>query len=196
MFYFLEGEILKAEVPNRVYLAPFSSLALEVVVPFKSFEHLRNAVGKRVKLYTTVFLKQEGYFEVYGFLDEEERHLFLKLLRLSNIGMRLAYNIVSVFSVEQLREIVSNGRVAELSKVPGIGKKRAERIFVDLKSLFPERKTIEGKDQEVIEEAKACLKSLGFTLKEVEPLVFSEYEKGDTIETLLKKILKKLAPQI
>ena len=138
--------------------------------------------------------------EIYGFLGKEERELFIKLNTLSKIGPKLALNLLSIFSPETLRRIILDKKVQELSKVPGIGPKRAEKLYLELKSLFfkPSQKGIilPPEKEILLEEAKSCLMSLGFQSKEVEKVLYQVFEEKDSLDTLIKKALKEFSPKL
>lgn len=182
-------------------LEPLPFFSVEVFVPLNLVEVLRaNFINQTVNLYVVSFIRKNEFLELYGFLDKETRDLFIKLNTLSKIGPKLALNLLSVFSPERLRQVVLEKQWKELAKVPGIGPKRAEKLFLDLKNLFlkPTFKgmTLPPEKEMVLEEAKACLLSLGFGSKEVEPILYKVFEEGDTLDELVKKALKELAPSL
>lgn len=89
--------------------------------------------GKEITLHTS-FVVREGFQGLYGFLEQEEKDLFETLIEISGIGPKIALSLIGAISLEDLRIIVIEEDAAALSKVPGIGKKSAERLLVELKN--------------------------------------------------------------
>ncbi len=200
MLYSLKGKIKKILPPNKLILAK-NFLCFEIFIPFNLVDIINQKfLEKEILVYVVCFLRKNEFLELYGFLKKEERELFIKLNQLSKIGPKLALNLLSVFSPEELRTIIVNKEVSQLSKVPGIGPKRAEKLYIELKNLFHIRSykglTLPPEKETILEEAKACLVSLGFQPKEIEVLLLKILEEGDTLDLLIKKALKELAPKI
>jgi len=153
---------------------------------------------KQITLFTAVMLVKEEFIQVFGFESKEEREFFLKLNRLSRVGPVLALNILSYYTPEDIKRIVLERRIHDLAKVPGIGQKKAEKLILEIRGLF-EKLTKKGKTLpepvvDLLSEAKECLVSLGFSAKEAEEVLLMVYTEGDSLEEILKKALKKLAP--
>lgn len=200
MLYSLKGVIKKVLPPNKLILAK-NFLYFEIFIPFNLVEIInQNFLEREILIYVVCFLRKNEFLELYGFLEKEERELFIKLNQLSKIGPKLALNLLSVFSPEELRKVIVNKEISQLSKVPGIGPKRAEKLYLELKNLFHIHSykglTLPPEKEKTLEEAKACLISLGFQPKEVEVLLLKILEEGDTLDLLIKKALKELAPKI
>lgn len=90
------------------------------------------ALGSEVKIYTYTYVKEDA-FQLYGFISKEELSLFKKLITVSGIGPKGAASILSAFSAEDLRYAIYAGDIKTISKAPGIGKKTAERLVLELK---------------------------------------------------------------
>ncbi len=201
MLYQLKGTVRDLIPPNRMILQTGESILWEILVPFNLADIIKNDfLEKEVRFYVVPILRKSEYMEIYGFLSKEERDLFTKLNTLSKVGPKLALNLLSVFSPDELREIILKRSIRELSKVPGIGPKRAEKLFLDLKNLFlkPSQKgiIISPEKEMLLEEAKSCLMSLGFQSKEVEKVLYKVFEEDDTLDTLVKKALKEFSPKL
>ncbi|NPA39750.1 MAG: Holliday junction branch migration protein RuvA [Thermodesulfobacteria bacterium] len=196
MLYSLTGCIKKLIPPNRLILQT-GWISWEIFIPLRHTEKVEKLNGK-LELYVVPILRKGEHPELYGFLSFEERELFVKLINISKVGPRLALNIISVFSQSELRNIIVEGNYKALSKVPGIGVKRAEKLFLDLKNLFSKKKEgyLTPEKEAVFEEAKVCLINLGFTSKEAEKVLNSVFSPEDTLDVLLKKALQKLAPGV
>lgn len=201
MLYQLKGIVKKINPPNKLILQTNECIFWEILIPFNLIEILKkNFLEKETFFYVVPILRKNEYIEIYGFLGKEERELFIKLNTLSKIGPKLALNLLSIFSPETLRRIILDKRVQELSKVPGIGPKRAEKLYLELKSLFlktSQKGIILPPEKEILlEEAKSCLMSLGFQSKEVEKVLYQVFEEKDSLDTLIKKALKKFSPKL
>lgn len=90
------------------------------------------APGSEVKIYTYTYVKEDA-FQLYGFISKDELSLFKKLITVSGIGPKGATSILSAFSAEDLRYAIYAGDIKTISKAPGIGKKTAERLVLELK---------------------------------------------------------------
>jgi len=201
MLYQLKGIVKEINPPNKLILQTNECIFWEILIPFNLIEILKeNFLEKETLFYVVPILRKNEYIEIYGFLDKEERELFIKLNTLSRIGPKLALNLLSIFSPETLRRIILDKRVQELSKVPGIGPKRAEKLYLELKSLFlkPSQKGIilPPEKEILLEEAKSCLMSLGFQSKEVEKVLYQVFEEKDSLDTVIKKALKEFSPKL
>ncbi len=201
MLYQIKGKLKEINPPNKLILQTNNFILLELLIPLNLVDLLRkNFLEKEITFYVVPILRKNEYIEIYGFLNKDERELFIKLNNLSKIGPKLALNLLSVFSPETLREVIINKKVHELSKVPGIGPKRAEKLYLELKSLFlkPFQKGIflPPEKEILLEEAKSCLMSLGFQGKEVEKILYKIFEETDTLDTLIKKALREFSPKL
>lgn len=200
MFYKICGILKEILPPNRVVIES-QSLSWEIYVPFNLLEIFkRDFVEREIELFVCPLLRKNEFLEIYGFLTKEERELFLKLNTLSKIGPKLALNILSVFTPELLRKIIEEGRAKEFAKIPGVGEKRAVKLFFELKDLFGKMpfkgRTIPLEKERLLSEAKTSLINLGFNKKEVEEILFKVFHEDDTHESLIKKALRELAPTL
>jgi Holliday junction DNA helicase RuvA len=107
----------------------------EVGVPMSTFYNLP-AVGERTSLFTHMVVREDGQF-LYGFLTDDERATFRQLLKISGIGARMALAVLSGLSASELAQAVALQEVGRLVKIPGIGKKTAERLLLELRDKLP-----------------------------------------------------------
>ena len=132
-----------------------------------------------------------------GFLTEEEKELFLKLISISGIGPKIALNILSGIEVSDLEEAIRRSDVARISLVPGIGKKTAMRIALELQEKLGEKeKVLKIQGWKEREDLISALINLGFKRKEIEPAVEETLKASDKeaeFEPLLRECLKRLA---
>jgi len=125
----LSGKLL-AKLPPQV-LVDAGGVAYEVDVPMSTFYSLP-ATGDAVTLHTHLAIREDAHV-LYGFATLEERGAFRQLIRISGVGARTALSVLSGLSVAELAQAVAMQDAARLTKVPGIGKKTAERLLLELK---------------------------------------------------------------
>ena len=126
---------LEAKAPPQI-LVEVAGVAYEVDVPMSTFYALP-ATGEAVTLFTHLSIKEDSH-SLYGFATMEERTTFRQLIKISGVGARTALSVLSGLSVGELAEAVVLQDAARLTKVPGIGKKTAERLLLELKGKIAE----------------------------------------------------------
>ncbi len=125
----LTGTLLEKNPPQVV--VDVHGVGYEVDVPMSNFFNLP-PTGEKVTLLTHFVVREDGQF-LYGFGSEAERYAFRQLVKISGIGARTALSVLSGLSVTELAEAIARQEVGRLTKVPGIGKKTAERLLLELK---------------------------------------------------------------
>ena len=125
----LSGTLLEKNPPQL--LLDVQGVAYEVDVPMSTFYNLPVA-GERVTLYTQLVVREDAHL-LYGFASEHERHAFRQLTRVNGIGARIALSVLSGLSVAELAQAITLQESGRLTRIPGIGKKTAERILLELK---------------------------------------------------------------
>ena len=126
---------LAAKNPPQV-LVDVGGVAYEIDVPMSTFYNLP-ATGESVTLHTHLLVREDAH-TLYGFATLDERAAFRQLIRISGIGARTALAVLSGLSVTELAHAVTMQEAARLTKVPGIGKKTAERLLLELKGKLSE----------------------------------------------------------
>ncbi len=166
----------------------------ELEAPMSTFYELP-ALGATVSLHTHLAIKEDAH-SLYGFFTEAERELFRTLVKVSGIGAKTALSILSGASVDEFARMVQRADIASLTRVPGIGKKTAERLVVELKDkvgagdqvTLSQPKT--GQPADAVSEASIALQALGYKPQEVSKLVSAASAPGDTAEAIIRKALK------
>jgi Holliday junction DNA helicase RuvA len=158
--------ILAEKNPPQIVL-DLNGVGYELDVPMSTFYNLP-ANGEKVMLLTHFAVREDGHF-LYGFLTEAERFAFRQLLKVSGIGARTALSVLSGLSVNDLAAAVAQQELGRLIKVPGIGKKTAERLLLELKGKLAD--TIGGVSlHAAVDDAKQdisnALLALGYNEKE------------------------------
>ncbi|WP_418318434.1 Holliday junction branch migration protein RuvA [Piscinibacter sakaiensis] len=127
--------LLAEKTPPQVLL-DVNGVGYEIDVPMSSYFNLP-ALGERVSLLTHLIVREDAHV-LFGFLTARERATFRLLIRISGVGPRMALAILSGLSVDDLAQAVSEQQSGRLVKVPGIGKKTAERLLLELKGKLGE----------------------------------------------------------
>ncbi|WP_068458174.1 Holliday junction branch migration protein RuvA [Aedoeadaptatus pacaensis] len=189
----LRGIILEKRLDGVVVES--GSFGLRVFLPGPNLGRLDE--GDEVVLYTYLQVKDDG-FSLFGFLDEEDRELFLLLIGVSGVGPKVAMGIFSRFSAGDVIYFIQNGDAKSLTEAPGIGKKTAQRLILELKDkmkdlhpVAPTADVVQTSRAEPQQDALDALISLGYSPNEARDAV-----KGidsDDVEIVLKEALKRLA---
>jgi holliday junction DNA helicase RuvA len=125
----LTGTLVEKNPPQIV--VDVGGVGYEIDVPMSTFYNLPDN-GAKLSLYTHLVVREDAHL-LYGFLTEQERRTFRRLTRISGIGARIALAVLSGLSVAELAQAVTLQESGRLTKVPGVGKKTAERILLELK---------------------------------------------------------------
>jgi Holliday junction DNA helicase RuvA len=128
----LSGILLEKNPPQL--LLDVQGVAYEVDVPMSTFYNLPQN-GERVTLFTHLVVREDAHL-LYGFGSENERRAFRQLLMVNGIGAKIALSVLSGLSVSELAQAIAMQEAGRLTRVPGIGKKTAERLLLELKDKF------------------------------------------------------------
>ena len=166
----LEGKLEYCGVDSAI--VKVGGVGVRVYLPRSDLPKLGN-IGDKVSLYTHLHVREDN-LSLYGFVSSEEAALFKNLISVSGIGPKVAMALLSGLSVEQLATAIVGGNVDLIDQVPGVGKKMANRLIVDLKSKLEQ----EWKETAVLlapgdSDAIAALTSLGYSLREATQAVSS-----------------------
>jgi Holliday junction DNA helicase RuvA len=160
----LSGTILEKHPP--LVLLDVQGVAYEVDVPMSTFYQLP-ATGAKVTLHTHLLVREDAHL-LYGFATESERVAFRQLLKISGIGARTALSVLSGLTVDELYKAVAVEDVARLIKIPGIGRKTAERLLLELRDKLDAglATTSAARPQSSRGDALHALIALGYSDKE------------------------------
>ncbi|MFH1047979.1 MAG: Holliday junction branch migration protein RuvA [Patescibacteria group bacterium] len=142
--------------------------------------------GSEVELWTHEHIREDAR-DLFGFRTQVERALFLQLLDVSGVGPKMALNILSLGKVEEIERKIDEGDVIWISRVPGVGKKTAQKIILELKGKLAEVGIVDSASDDVV----SALVNLGYSREHARHAV-SGVEEG-TVEDRLKSALKSLA---
>jgi Holliday junction DNA helicase RuvA len=185
---YLRGQLVAKSPPQAI--VEVGGVGYEVEAPLSTFASLP-AVGSDVRLMTHLVVREDAH-TLYGFASEAERRLFRSLLRVSGVGPKVALAVLSGTSVESFALCVQAGDSVALTRIPGVGRKTAERLLVEMRDRVGElagasaagvpRGGPEG-------EAFSALVALGYTAAEATRLLKGA-GPADSTETLIRRALQ------
>ena len=194
----IRGRLLEKNPPQ--ILVETNGVGYEIDVPMSTLYNLPD-IGAEVFLYTHYVVREDAEL-LFGFSTKAERSLFRLLIRISGIGPKIALSILSGISASILAQAVSQAEPGLLTRIPGVGKKTAERIVLELQDKIGpvaggEAAAVEGGSSSaglsgILAETLAALTSLGYSEQEVLPVAESHLAGCTTVEQLLKETLKAL----
>lgn len=188
----LTGTLLEKHPPQ--VLVEVQGVGYEVDVPMSTFYNLP-ATGQPVTLLTHFSVREDAQ-QLFGFLTAKEREAFRLLIRITGVGPRLALAVLSGLSVDELAQAVTLQEAGRLTRIPGVGKKTAERLLLELKGKLADAlptgpgalPTTTG----VQADALNALIALGYSDKEALPVV-KQLPEGLALEEAIRQALKLLA---
>jgi Holliday junction DNA helicase RuvA len=185
----IAGKLLVKHPPQ--ILVDVQGVGYELDVPMSTLYQLP-ATGSDVVLLTHLIVREDAH-QLYGFATESERALFRKLLKISGVGARIALAVLSGMSVADVREAVSRQDSGRLTRIPGIGKKTAERLLLELKdrldvAVIEVRAEADGAGSDVVN----ALLALGYSDKEAQFAV-RNLESGLSVTEGIRQALKVLS---
>ncbi len=200
MIAYIKG-ILEGKYEDSV-VVDHQGIGYEIRLPLSSLAQLRH-VGEEVKIHTYLYVREDA-MQLYGFLSEDDLQVFKLLLTVNGIGPKGALGILSAITPDELRFAVVTGNDQMISKAPGIGKKTAQKLILDLKDKMKIKdfggaigQEISGgaglsTDADMMTEAAQALVSLGYTLAEANKALKGAEQAG-SVEAVIKFGLKQLA---
>ncbi len=191
MIDFLEGNI--EEITEKYLLLNVNGTGYGIAITAAAYDRLRKENGI-ARVYTYMSVSDNGV-ALYGFSNREEKEIFLALISVEGIGPKAGTNILSGVNPEALRKAIATGNEAILTRIPGLGPKKAQRLIVELKDKF--KMHAEGNDEEFTpdEEYLQALLALGFNYqKSREALRQAVKAAGENAnkEVIIKEAIKRL----
>jgi Holliday junction DNA helicase RuvA len=187
----LKGTLIHKSPPWLV--VDVHGVGYELEAPMSTFYDLPD-VGREVFLFTHHAQKEDSV-SLYGFLTEAERRLFRDVQKVSGIGAKIALAVLSGASVGDFARLVQSGDVGALTRIPGIGKKTAERMIVELRDRAADLGAgaaigSVGAPGDPLSEATTALQALGYKPAEAERMARGARAEGDAAETIIRKALQ------
>lgn len=198
MYAFVSGTLVEKHL--TVVIIEAGGIGYEIHVPTSTFEKLPE-VGKPVKLFTHHHVREDAAL-LYGFASRPEKRVFQVMLGVSGIGPKLALAALSAMQPQDLRDHVVRGDTAILTSIPGVGRKTAERLVVELRDRFAELDGLDGAAPARGEasglgaaraDALAALESLGFSRAAAEKSlqrVMKNHPDATATEDLIRLVLR------
>jgi holliday junction DNA helicase RuvA len=195
MIAFIEGTAITMR--EQSVIVAVSGLGLEVFAPRPTLERCK--IGQMVHLETHFQVREDG-FTLFGFHESDQLEVFKLLLSVSGVGPKIALAMLSLFSPSSLAKAIIDGDTALLSSTPGVGKKTAERLALELNNRLPAHLQVASKagsknhESPALQDAIAALVALGYREANVRGVVAGllEAEASASTETLIRKALAKL----
>ena len=197
MYAYIKGSL---EVKSNLYIiVETGGIGYQIYMPQKAIEKL-GEIGSQVKIYTHYHVREDN-ISLYGFINQEELRMFELLLSVSGIGAKSAISMLSEVSPSSFALSVITNDVSKLVKIPGIGKKTAARIVLELKDKLktetatekPEEIVEVTQGEEKVDELIAALQVLGYTRYEINKVIEKIDIKELALEDSIKKALTLLA---
>ena len=192
----LTGILLEKQPPH--ILLDVQGVGYELDAPMSTFYQLP-AAGEKTTLHTHMVVREDAQL-LYAFSTKRDRELFRELIRLNGVGPKLALALMSGLEVDDLIRAVQSQDTSALTKVPGVGKKTAERLLVELKDRFKAWETIPGSFKPLMSGAAApasmsadavsALIALGYKPQEASKAVAAVEEDGLSSEELIRRALR------
>lgn len=191
----LQGILLQKEPPTL--MVDVGGVGYELEAPMSTFYELP-ATGERVTVFTHLVVREDAHL-LYGFSRDSQRRLFRSLLKVNGVGPRVALAILSGLSEEELLRCLAQEDIARLTKVPGIGRKTAERLIIELRDKIdvtaPAANAVRPTTVPLdpVQEAISALVALGYKPQEASRAVNSVSRDGLRSEDIIRQALKGLA---
>ncbi|MCO4772959.1 MAG: Holliday junction branch migration protein RuvA [Deltaproteobacteria bacterium] len=203
----IRGTLLEQE-PDRVVVETAGGVGYEVIVAPRLMMELP-AAGEQVTLFVHTQVREDA-ITLYGFADRTDRAVFRLVLSVQGIGPKLAMALVGTTDPEALAAAIAREDVPALTRVPGLGKKTASRLVLELKDKLGKLLLAQGRDfadtanaslrpvsaePPAVEDARAALSALGYNAREITRAMKTvEPKPDDSVQSLLRRSLKVLSP--
>ncbi len=196
----LSGVLISKQAP--ALMVDVGGVGYELEAPMSTFYDLPET-GQKVTLYTHLIVREDAHL-LYGFFREADRALFRTLIKINGVGAKLALTILSGMSARSLAQCVADNDVAALVRLPGIGKKTAERLLIELRDKIkdvdeghttgmPAAELAAAKAavaSDPVNEAVSALVALGYKPQEASRMVHALESEGLSSEELIRQALK------
>ncbi len=188
MIGFLNGNILSIK-PTKLLL-DVNGVGYLVNISINTFENISDKQDASLHIYTSV---KEDSITLFGFYSETEKEMFELLISVSGIGPKLALSVLSGIQVDDLKKAIEAGDISRIIAIPGVGRKTAERVVLELRSKVDKISEAESKgvSYSIKSEAVSALTTLGYNYKQAENAVREVLSsaKDISLEELIKKAL-------
>jgi Holliday junction DNA helicase RuvA len=195
----LRGEIVEKQAPDL--LIDVNGVGYEVQAPLSSFIAI-GKIGDPVVLYTHLAVREDAH-QLYGFSDKAQRTMFRTLIKVSGVGPKLALGILSSMDADTFARCIQQQEVTALTKLPGVGKKTAERLIVEMQDRLKEWQTPaplwaavdqaeEASHNDKLAEAESALVALGYKPQEASKMLAKVADNVESSEEMIRLALKSM----
>jgi len=191
MIAFLRGKLIAKAPP--VLVLDVQGVGYELEAPMTTFYELP-AVGTEIMLYTHLSIREDAH-SLFGFANEADRTMFRSLIKVNGVGPKLALTILSGQSAEQLHRCIHDNDTAALMRLPGVGKKTAERLIIEMRDRLPQLEdsiaaAITPSISNAKQEAVSALCSLGYKPLDASKMVQGIHTEGKSCEDIIRMALQ------
>lgn len=196
MIGFLRGQLAAKSAPTMVL--DVNGVGYEIEAPMTTFYNLPE-VGQEVHLYTHLVVREDAHI-LFGFSSPADRALFRALIRVNGVGARLALTLLSGLSVDDFHRCVQDHDTAALVRLPGIGKKTAERLIIEMRDRLPGGESsgvsnlanpgVAAGGGSPVQEAISALIALGYKNQDAHRMVKKVSVKGKSSEEIIRSALR------
>lgn len=190
----LRGIILEKQAPLLVI--EVNGVGYEILAPMSTFYNLPE-LNAEIKLLTHLSIREDAHV-LYGFLTASERELFRNLIRITGVGPKLALSILSSMELNMFIQCINNNDITQLKRIPGVGKKTAERLIIEMRDYLQNdatpnlisQPTLSVGANTPLEDAISALIALGYKPNDASRWVNAIAEEGMTSEILIRRALQ------
>lgn len=188
---------LAHKMPGEV-VVDVGGVGYQIYIPLNVF-YAMPEIGGSVSLFIHTHLREDA-LQLFGFKEARDKQIFMLLNSVAGIGPKLAVNILSGISAEELTQAIRDGDQLRLVSIPGVGKKLAERMLVELRDKLaalhaqPSERAASDKGSQLMQDAVSALVNLGYRQAEVEKNVRDALHSGkQNLEDLIKDVLRRIS---
>lgn len=197
MIGWLSGVLLEKNAPSL--LVNVNGVGYELEAPMTTFYKLPN-VGEKVTLHVHSVIREDAH-NLYGFIDVADRALFRHLIKVNGVGPKLALTILSGIEVDDFVQAVKRQDIVGLTRLPGVGKKTAERLMIEMRDKLSPWDRADVSDthgglveHSAVDDALSALIALGYKAQEANRIIRSLDTQSMTSEEIIRQSLKKMMP--
>ena len=200
MFAYIKGTL--TALSESIAVVEAGGIGYEILITRRDATELVPLENQDIRLYTHLNIKEDSH-TIFGFLTPQTKQIFLTLLSVSGIGPKLGLTILAELTSDQLIQAILSNNLSLIVSIPGIGKKTAERLVLELKDKFKNTdlsglvvsggKTTPSHNEQITSEINQALSALGYSSSEIRKMIQSvagDLKVGDTIETAITLILR------
>jgi len=191
----VRGRLVQKQPP--LLIVDVGGVGYEIESPMTTIYKLPE-IGEDIHLYTHLVVREDAHL-LFGFATPEERRLFRTLIRVNGVGARMALTILSGIEADEFAQCIQEGDAARLVRLPGIGRKTAERLIVEMRDRLadwetgPGAQAAAGERGDPAAEAISALIALGYKPQEASRYVHAVAAEGMTPEAIIREALRALA---